>query len=172
MKRVLMFIMVFTVLSGTSLIAEKGSANIFGGIGFAFSDLEGIAIHLGGEMAFTDNIWGQVVIDYLPSPFGDLPDGVSASTFNFGLFAMYKHALNEKTNLFGKAGLIYNSNSVSGTAFGFTAVVNESGIGFGGGAGVDLKLDEKKAITVGADIYSREEALWVKIYAGFSLKVK
>ena len=102
MKRILACITVLVVLSAmsTSLYA----VNLFGNVGLAASDLDGLFFDVGVEVKITNNFYGQVLFDYYFSPTGEDIEGLDDSAYGFNLYGVYKFTGSGPLNLFAKAG--------------------------------------------------------------------
>jgi hypothetical protein len=146
--------------------------NIFGNVGVAMSDFEGMFIDVGGEMQLSGPIWGQVVFDYYLNPSGvTMPAGMSDSAYGGFLYGVYKYGMNPKSNFFVKAGVGYTTYEINFLGFGISA----SAFGIGGGAGIEYKIGPKMAVLAGGTfkmLFDEGETLNIfKIYGGFSYQI-
>ena len=170
MKKMLVFVTVVLFIGAFSLSAAP--INIFGNLGIATSDFEGMFMDIGAEMQLSGPIWGQVVFDYYFNPSGaNLPAGVSDSAYGGFLYGVFKNAMNNKTNLFAKAGVGYTTYEISFLGIGVSA----SAFGLGGGAGIEYKVAPKMAILAGGTfkmLFDEGETMNIfKIYVGLSYQV-
>jgi len=170
MRKTLVFVTVLLFLGVISVSAAP--INIFGNIGIAMSDFEGLFMDIGAEMQLSGPIWGQVVFDYYFNPSGEnLPAGVSESAYGGFLYGVYKYAMNPKTNMFVKAGIGYTTYELSILGISISA----SDFGLGAGAGFELKFGPKLAVLAGGTfkiLFEEGESLNIfKIYGGLSYQV-
>lgn len=179
MKRFLVLVTLILFMAAFTLslpAQDEKRVNVFGGLGFAVSDFEGLFIDVGAEMQFTGKLYGQVLFDYYMSPSGvDLPSGVNDSVYGLNLYGVYKHSASEKMNLFVKAGVHYSTYKVTASDGGLTVSLSSSDFGLGGGGGIEYLLNDKMALCFGATVkflFAEDTLTWFKFYGSFSYRVK
>ena len=172
MKKILVWVTVLIVLAAmsTSLCA----INIFGNIGLASSDLEGLFVDIGAEFKFSNNFYGQVLFDYYFNP-ATLVVGVDDSAYGFNLYGVYKFTGSGSLNLFAKGGVHYTTIKMSASAGGISVSAESSDFGIGGGLGVEYSLSENVALVLGATaklIFTEgETGDWYKFYGGVNFRL-
>jgi len=173
MKKILVCVTVLVVLAAmsTSLCA----INLFGNVGLAASDLEGLFVDLGAELKITNNFYGQVLVDYYFSPTGEDIEGLDDSAYGFNLYGVYKFTGSGSLNLFAKAGVHYTTVKMSASGGGFSVSAESSDFGIGGGLGVEYSMSEQVALVLGATaklIFSEgDTGNWFKFYGGVNFKL-
>jgi opacity protein-like surface antigen len=177
MKRILLCItlVMFLGVITTSLSAGDKKINLFGNVGIATSDVEGLFVDVGAELQFTNNIYGQLLFDYYFNPTGEDIEGVNDSAYGFNLYGVYKFSSSSALNLFVKAGVHYTTIKASAEAYGISVSVSDSDFGIGGGLGIEYSLSEKMALLLGGTvkvIFSEgETGTWFKFYGGFNFQL-
>ncbi len=171
-KRILVCVTVLVVLAAmsTSLCA----VNIFGNIGLASSDLDGLFLDIGAEFKFSNNFYGQVLFDYYFNP-GALVVGVDDSAYGVNLYGVYKFTGSESLNLFAKAGVHYTTIKMSASAVGISVSAESSDFGIGGGLGIEYSLSKGFALVLGATaklLFSEgDTGNWFKFYGGVNFRL-
>jgi opacity protein-like surface antigen len=174
MKKVMLLLLVFC-LATFSFAYEDKEINVFGNLGMAFSDLEGLNLEVGGEMQFSDSIFGQLSIDYYLNPMGDAAvDGVDASAYGINLYGVYKTNSSDTLNYFAKAGAHYTTVKASADVWGVNFTATDSNFGIAGGAGIEYALSEKMDLVVGGlvkVVFADETGTWFNVFAGINFQV-
>lgn len=170
MRKTFVFVTILLFLGVFSVSAAP--INVFGNVGIALDDLEGLFFDIGAERQLSGPWWAQVVVDYYLNPSGeDMPVGVNDSAYGGYLYGVYKYAMNPKTNFFIKGGFGYTTLKIA--AMGLS--VTESAFGLGAGAGFEYKIGPKMAILAGATyksmFFEGETGTTFKLYGGFSYQV-
>jgi opacity protein-like surface antigen len=169
MKKILPLVMCVLLLSSLGLAAGKKGARqpgmqVFGDLGLAVSDFEGLFLDAGYQYGFTPKLFAEGLFEYYFSPAGS---GFDSSAWGLNLNGVYKHGLSGGLTLFGKAGICLIHTSV--TFMGISA--GDSDIGFNVGGGVEYALNEKMGLRGGATMkisFAEEETgTFFKLYAGF-----
>jgi opacity protein-like surface antigen len=170
-------LIVFTAGFASSLSAygEK-KFNVFANLGYAFSDFEGLVFEFGGELQVTGNLYGQLLLDYYPDPFGDegVPD-FNDSAYGLNLYAVYKYRMVDNINLFAKTGVHLTSIKVSAVAFGIPVTATDTDFGVGAGGGIEYLFNDKWGMQLGGTVkflFAEDTAAWFKVYGGVSYRVK
>ena len=173
MKKILVCVTVLIVLAALS--TSLNAINLFGNVGFAASDLEGLFFDIGAELKLTNNFYGQVLFDYYFSPSGEDIEGLDDSAYGFNLYGVYKFTGSGPLNLFAKAGVHYTTVKISAAANGASISAESSDFGIGGGLGVEYSLSENVALVLGATlklIFSEgETGDWYKFYGGVNFRL-
>ena len=173
MKKILACVTVLVVLGAmsTSLYA----VNLFGNVGLAASDLEGLFVDIGAEFKFSNNFYGQVLFDYYFSPTGEDIEGLDDSAYGFNLYGVYKFTGSGPLNLFAKAGVHYTTVKMSASGGGISVSAESSDFGIAGGLGVEYSMSEQVALVLGATaklIFSEgETGNWFKFYGGLNFRL-
>lgn len=172
MRKTLVFVTILVFICALSLSAAP--INVFANAGIAFSDIEGLFFDVGAEMQLSGPIWGQVSFDYYLNPMDDV-EGIDSSVYGINLYGVYKKEMNDKMNIFGKAGVHLTTAKVSGTFMGIDFSASDTDFGIGGGAGIEYKLADKMFLLAGATMKmlfaEGDTANWFKIYGGFCYQV-
>jgi len=188
MKKTISILLVAMILSlGLSVHADDKEMNVFAGLGFAFSDVEGLFVDLGIEKQFKQNLFAMFFLSYYFDPTGFNTKGTlygagyeaSVTLTGLNLAAVYKRAINEKLKWWARAGILLALSRVKVTAsyMGFTESYSDTGSDFGlsAGGGVEYLLKAKIALILGAvidTIFGDGSATWFKIFAGISYRLK
>ena len=173
MKKILACVTVLVVVSAmsTSLYAF----NLFGNVGLATSDLEGLFVDVGAEVKLSNNFYGQVLFDYYFNPTGEDIEGLDDSAYGFNLYGVYKFTGSGPLNLFAKAGVHYTTIKMSASGGGVTVSAESSDFGLAGGLGVEYALSEQAALVLGATaklIFTEgETGNWFKFYGGINFRL-
>jgi opacity protein-like surface antigen len=181
MKKVISILIaaVLVMSLGTGLSAQDKELNVFGNLGFAFSDVEGLFLNAGVEKQMTDNIFVQFFVDYYFDPSGENFSGygvdasVTLTCINF--FAAYKKEMGDKLKLFVNAGPLLALSKVTASAYGFSISDSTTDFGIGAGAGIEYSLQEKLSLVAGAAlnvVFSDETGTWFKLFGGINYKLK
>ncbi len=169
MKKKMIFFTIVLFIATLSLSAAP--INIFGNVGMAFSDFEGLFFDVGAEMQLADNFWAQVLFDYYLNPSGeDLAEGVDDSAYGINLYGVYKFGGSDTMNFFAKAGVHYTTYEIGFFGLG----ISESKFGVAGGAGVEFKMGNNMALVFGGTyktLFAEDTLGWFKIYGGINFKV-
>ncbi|MCU0235972.1 MAG: porin family protein [Acidobacteria bacterium] len=169
MKKTILLAVLFALVtvggfSAVKKAADKPEMLVFGDVGLAVSDFEGLFFDAGFQYGFTPKLFAEALFEYYFSPAGA---GSDSSAWGLNLNGVYKHELSDGLNLFGKAGicLIHTSVSFMGQSFG------DSDIGFNAGGGVEYALNEKMGLRGGATLKlsfaEGDTGTFFKLYAGF-----
>jgi len=168
-----------TVLLSIVLPASAGSRqiNVFGGVGFAFSDVEGVTIEIGVEMELLQGFYLQFMAN---SHLSDQVGGnyyyyndshlysrqqISTRPYGLNLYGLYKFPVSRTLKVFGKAGVhvafhitprydyyyydSYYGNNYYNNYYYDDSGPKKSGIGTAFGVGVEHQLTKKLALVVG-----------------------
>ena len=150
--------------SASKKYAEKPAMQVFGDLGLAVSDFEGLFVDAGFQYGFSPKLFGEFLFEYYFSPAGS---GIDSSAWGLNLNGVYKHGLSDGLNLFGKAGICLIHTSVS--YMGFSA--GDSDIGFNAGGGLEYALSETMGLRGGATLKlsfaEGDTGTFFKLYAGF-----
>ncbi len=169
MKKILPFVLCVLLLSSLGFAAGKKEAQkpemqVFGDLGLAVSDFEGLFFDAGFQYGFTPKLFAEGLFEYYFNPAGS---GLDSSAWGLNLNGVYKHGLSEGLTLFGKAGICLIHTTV--TFMGFSG--SDSDIGFNVGGGVEYALNEKMGLRGGATLkvsFAEEDTgTFFKLYAGF-----
>jgi len=169
------------VVFSTALSAEnEKKLNLFGGVGIAASDFEGMVVLVGIEKQLSDKFYAQLMFDYYLNPSGEDIEGMDDSAYGVNLYGVYKHPLSENFHVFIKGGINYTTYKVSVEAGGITISGTDGYFGIGGGAGFEYGLNDKIALILGATAKTLftseddafEKPLWFKIYGAVSFRLK
>jgi len=165
MKKIILFTVMFMLVAAGGFSAVKKSAAkpdmlIFGDVGLAVSDFEGLFFDAGFQYGFTPKLFAEALFEYYLSPAGS---GIDSSAWGLNLNGVYKHELSDGLKLFGKAGICLIHTSVY--SFG------NSDIGFNAGGGVEYALNDTMGLRGGATVKMSfaegDTATFFKLYAGF-----
>jgi len=169
MKKTILFTLMFMLVTAGGFSAVKQSAAkpemlVFGDVGLAVSDFEGLFFDAGFQYGFTPKLFAEALFEYYFSPAGS---GVDSSAWGLNLNGVYKHELSEGMKLFAKAGVCLIHTSV--TFMGFSA--GNSDIGFNAGGGLEYALNDTMGLRGGATMKisfaEGDTATFFKLYAGF-----
>jgi hypothetical protein len=173
MKKILACITVLTILA--TMTTSLSAINIFGNLGYASSDLEGLFFDVGAETKLFQNFYGQFLFDYYFNPTGEDIDGVDDSAYGFNLYMVYKFTGSSSLNLFAKAGIHYTTIKFSASEGGISVSAEDSDFGIGGGVGLEYSLSEQFALVFGVTIkiiFSEvETGNWYKYYGGINFRL-
>lgn len=143
---------------------EKPDMQVFGDLGLAVSDFEGLFLDAGFQYGFTPKLFAEGLFEYYFNPAGS---GFDSSAWGLNLNGVYKHGLSDDMTLFAKAGICLIHTSV--TVMGFSG--SDSDIGFNAGGGIEYALNEKMGLRGGATLkvsFAEEDTgTFFKLYAGF-----
>jgi outer membrane protein W len=171
----------FILVSPTFLSAQyERQINLFGGIGFAVSDYEGLVLDIGTEFQITHAFFAQFSIDYYTNPLGaDVDTSLGAVDFSvvgFNLYGVYKVSPSERLNLFAKAGIHYTTLKASATVDGFLDVSEtDSDFGAAGGIGIQYFFNYRLGIVFGGTgklLFAGDTLNWFKIYSGVIYRIR
>ncbi len=177
MKKTLLCLsmVMFLVVFSTSLSAEKKAINLFGNVGVAAADFEGMFFDVGAELQLSENIYGQLLFDYYLNPTGLDLEGVDDSAYGINLYGVYKFKSSGNLNLFVKAGIHYTTVEATAEVWGVQVTAESSDFGIGGGLGLEYSLSEKMALVFGATgklIFSEgDTGNWFKFYGGLNFRL-
>lgn len=169
MKKLILLALIFMLVTVSGFSAVKKSAEkppmlVFGDVGLAVSDFEGLFMDAGFQYGFTPKLFGEFLFEYYFDPAGSEMD---SSAYGLNVNGVYKHELSDGMNLFGKAGICLIHTSVS--YMGFSA--GNSDIGFNAGGGLEYALNDTMGLRGGATVkvsFAEEEtSIFFKLYAGF-----
>lgn len=173
MKKVcimLTFLFLFSILSFSALkkpVYEPKTV-VFGDLGFAVSDIEGLFLDAGLQYGLSKNLFAEFMVDYYLKPWGSDADG---NAFGLNLNGVYKYNLQENLNLFAKAGVNFTFSKASDEVLGQTYSVTSNDFGLNFGGGIEYLLSESMGIRAGGTfklIFAEgETASWFKFYGGF-----
>lgn len=179
-KNLIRFMVVVLLFTLHPLItpARGKKINVFGSIGLAASEMEGIFLDAGAEMQFTDYIYGRLSFDYYFNHTGLSTPGFSDKAYGINLYGVYKFPAYGNWTIFSQGGITYTWFKLSGNMdflflgydapFGYS--ISESYFGFGGGVGLEYSLSEKLSIQTGATakllLDGGVHLTWFKFYAG------
>ena len=143
---------------------EKPEMQVFGDIGLAVSDFEGLFADAGFQYGFTPKLFAEGLFEYYFSPAGS---GFDSSAWGLNLNGVYKHGISDSLTLFGKAGICLIHTSVSFMGYS----VGDSDIGFNAGGGVEYALSKTMGLRGGATLKvsfaEGDTGTFFKLYAGF-----
>jgi len=163
MKKIALILLSVALLSSFSFSAVKKSAAkaemlVFGDVGLAVSDFKGLFLDAGFQYGLSEKLFGEFLFDFYLDPAGKHGD---ITAYGFNLNGVYKHPLQDKLNLFGKAGVSLNMYSGGGG----------SDFGLNAGGGVEYALKENMGLRGGATFKlafgEGETGSWFKFYGGF-----
>ena len=177
MKKLVILMLVLLVAASLPLQAVENNRefNVTGGLGFAFSDFEGLFLDLGLEYQIRKCIYIQALLDYYFNPSGASGKGINDSAWGINAYAVYKKPLKGQWTLFGKAGIHLTSYKVSAEYMGFRMSDSSSDLGIGIGAGVEYRLKAALALVAGLTfktLFSDETGTWFKLYGGVKYFLK
>ena len=178
MKRILvsLTVVIFLATMTTSLSAsDKKEINLFGNIGLAASDIEGLFFDVGAELQLSRNLYAQFLFDYYFNPSGEDIEGVNDSAYGFNLYGVYKTSFHRPLRFFVKAGVHYTTVKL-GIAFeGITISAESSDFGIGGGAGLEYSMSDNIALVLGSTVkfifWEGDTGTWFKFYGGVSFTI-
>ncbi len=159
------------ILAMLPLSAAGKQVNIVGGVGFAFSDIEGAMIELGVELQMVEGFFLQLTagsyLDDRPGGGGygwygghapvvyyggtlHTPLGVSSRPYCLDLYSVYKIRVSRKLKVFGKAGVhaAFYLESYWDDYSGYSGP-QKDGVGTAFGIGTEHLLTERLALVVG-----------------------
>jgi hypothetical protein len=172
MKKIVLILLVVMLLTsfGFSVAKKKyvpppePKIVVFGDLGLAVSDFKGLFLDAGVQYALSKNLFGEFLFDFYLKPLGA---GLDFTAYGFNLNGVYKYPLQDKLNLFGKAGVNFTTLSgygVSGTDFGINV-----------GGGVEYNLSDTMGIRAGGTFKMLFESVanisYFKFYGGFFYKL-
>lgn len=167
MKKLLLTVLTVALLASTGFAAggkDEAEMQVFGDLGLAVSDFEGLFFDAGFQYGFTPKLFGEALFEYYFSPAGG---GADSSAWGLNLNGVYKHGLSDKLTAFAKAGICLISTSV--TFMGFEG--SDSDLGFNLGGGVEYAMNEKMGLRGGATLKlsfaEGETGTFFKLYGGF-----
>ncbi|MBN2346392.1 MAG: outer membrane beta-barrel protein [Candidatus Aminicenantes bacterium] len=157
-----------TGLSAAGSSADKPGMQVFGDLGLAVSDFEGLFFDAGFQYGFSPKLFGEFLFEYYFSPAGS---GIDSSAWGLNVNGVYKHGLSDGLSLFGKAGVCLIHTSASVVFMGTKISASDSDIGFNAGGGVEYALSENMGLRGGAtfkiSFAEGETGTFFKLYAGF-----
>lgn len=163
-------LMLFTVLSfsASQKSAYEPKTTVFGDLGFAASDVEGLFMDAGLQYGLSKNLFAEFLVDYYLKPWGSDADG---SAFGLNLNGVYKFNLQESLNFFTKAGVNFTFSKATSDIYGQTYSVTSNDFGLNAGCGIEYLLSEAMGVRLGVTykllFTEGETATWFKIYGGF-----
>ncbi len=167
MKKTWLIVLGMVLLAQAGFAAggkDKAEMQVFGDLGLAVSDFEGLFFDAGFQYGFAPKLFGEALFEYYFNPAGS---GADSSAWGLNLNGVYKHGLSEKLTAYAKAGLCLISTSV--TFMGYKG--SDSDLGFNLGGGVEYALDEKMGLRGGATLKlsfaEGETGTFFKLYGGF-----
>ena len=189
-KWILPGLMVLMILP---LSAAAKQINIMGGVGFAFSDIEGAMVELGVELQMVKGFFLQLTADsYLDdqSGIGDYgygwdnyilyyggglyaPMRVTARPYSLDLYSVLKLRVSRQMKVFGKAGVhaTFYLQSYWDDYFGYSGP-REEGVGTAFGLGVEQRLTDRLALLVGVNYkLIFDKAHWYTLSLGISYNI-
>ncbi len=183
MKKLLLIVVAMVLVGGFSFAAQPGGKkpmNAFADIGLSVSDFKGMFVDAGLQYGFSEKLFGEFLFEYYFAPAGS---GIDSSAYGLNLNGVYKHKLQEKLVLFGKAGLSMIHTSVTfdlpfaltasaGRVAGLMGGASSTKLGLNAGIGIEYTLNGI-AIRGGATFktaFSDPGTTWFKIYGGASYK--
>jgi opacity protein-like surface antigen len=169
MKKIALILLFVALLASFGFSVVKQTADepeklVFGDLGLAVSDFKGLFFDAGFQYGFTPKLFGEFLFEYYFNPAGS---GHDSSAWGLNLNGVYKHALSDGLNLFGKAGvcLIHTSVSFMGISAG------NSDFGLNAGGGIEYALNEKMGLRGGAtfkiSFADGDTGTFFKFYGGF-----
>jgi hypothetical protein len=169
MKKIAFLLLAVMLIAATGFSAvkkyvEKPKIEIFGDVGLAVSDFEGLFLDAGLQYGFSPKLFGEFLFEYYLDPAGSQAD---SSAYGLNLNGVYKFEISDDMNAFAKAGicLIHSSVSLNGFSAG------NSDIGFNAGAGVEYALNKTMGLRGGATMKMSfaegETSTFFKLYGGF-----
>jgi hypothetical protein len=176
MKKIILVAMLLSIVLPVS--ADSRQINVFGGVGFSFSDVEGVTIELGAEMELLQGFYLQVMANsYLSDRMGGnfyyysggqlhYTQQVSSRPYGLNLYGLYKFRASRRLKVFGKAGVHvafrmtprYDYYYYDSYYYGYNYYNNyyyddsgpkKSGVGTAFGIGIEHELTKKLALVVG-----------------------
>jgi opacity protein-like surface antigen len=173
MKKILACVTVLVVLAAVS--TSLHAVNLFGNVGLAASDLDGLFFDVGAEVKITNNFYGQVLFDYYFNPAKEDIAGLDDSAYGFNLYGVYKFTGSGPLNLFAKAGVHYTIIKMSVSGGGISISAESKDFGIGGGLGVEYSLSEQVALVLGATakliFFEGDTGNWFKFYGGINFRL-
>lgn len=147
------------------LSAVGKQINVVGGVGFAFSDIEGTMIELGVELQMVSDFYLQLTAGsylddrsrggwggYIGYYGGTLyaPLQISSRPYSLDLYGVYKLRVSKETRIFGKAGVhaAFYLQSFWDDYYGYSGP-QKDGVGTAFGIGMEHMLTERLAVMVG-----------------------
>ncbi len=169
MKKIILFTLMFMLIAAGGFSAVKKSTAkpemlVFGDVGLAVSDFEGLFFDAGVQYGFTPKLFAEALFEYYFSPAGS---GIDSSAWGLNLNGVYKHELSDGLKLFGKAGICLIHTTVSYQGFSGS----DSDIGLNAGGGVEYALNDNMGLRGGATVKvsfaEGDTGTFFKLYAGF-----
>ena len=172
MKKIV-FIAVLLLSIMLPVSADSRQINVFGGVGFAFSDIEGVTVELGAEMELLQGFYLQFMANsYLSDQLGGnyyyysdshlySTQQISTRPYGLNLYGLYKFPISRTLKVFGKAGVhvafhisprydyYYYDYYYYGNNYYYDSGPKKSGFGTGFGIGIEHELTNKLALVVG-----------------------
>jgi hypothetical protein len=174
MKKVIIITVLFAVVLLNPVPSAGAEINIFGGVGFAFSDVEGVLIELGAEMRLTKGFYMQLMVDtylddrarssyyYLGDGYIGSPITIGTRPYGINFFGVYKVPISRNWKVFGKAGIhaAFNLSNVYRGYYDFYGYYDyyyyyddsgpeKNGVGTAFGIGIEHRLTKKLSLLVG-----------------------
>jgi hypothetical protein len=141
---------------------------VFGDLGLAVSDFEGLFFDAGLQYGLSRNLFAEFLFEYYLDPAGADAD---SSAYGLNLNGVYKLELADNMNAFFKAGVCLITTSV--TVMGFSG--SNSDIGFNAGGGIEYALSKTMGLRGGATMKisfaEGETSTFFKLYGGFYFKL-
>jgi opacity protein-like surface antigen len=148
---------------------EDPKWTLFGDVGLAVSDFEGLFFDAGVQYGLSKNLFAEFLFEYYLDPAGSEAD---SSAYGLNLNGVYKLELSKGMNAFFKAGVCLIHTSV--TFLGMS--VGDSDIGFNAGGGVEYELSKTMGLRGGATMKisfaEGETSTFFKLYGGFFYRIK
>lgn len=176
MRKMILIPVIFAALLLGTVSSAGAEINIFGGVGFAFSDIEGLLVDLGAELQLTKGFYMQFEVDthigdqggnnyyYLNDGYIGSPMRVGTQPYGVSLFGVYKVPVSRNMKIFGKVGLhaAFHLGNVYREDYGYydyygnyeytyydDSGPRKSGLGTGFGIGIEQRLTDKLALVLG-----------------------
>lgn len=177
------------VLMILPLSAAAKQINIMGGVGFAFSDIEGAMIELGVELQMVKGFFLQLTAgsylddqsggggwdDYILYYGGALhtPLRITTRPYSLDLYSVFKLRVSRQLKVFGKAGVhaAFYLQSYWDDYYGYSGP-REDGVGTAFGLGMEHLLTERLAIMAGVTYKMIfDKARWFTLSLGLNYNV-
>ncbi len=169
MKKTILLALMFMLVAANAFSAVKKSTDkpemlVFGDVGMAVSDFEGLFMDAGFQYGFSPKLFGEFLFEYYFAPAGS---GVDSSAYGLNANGVFKHELSDGMNLFAKAGICLIHTTVSFQGFSGS----DSDIGFNAGGGLEYALNDNMGLRGGATLKlsfaEGDTGTFFKLYAGF-----
>jgi hypothetical protein len=170
-------IAVLFVFTGSIQAQGQNSISVYGGLGYAFSDYEGLVFDLGLDFQISRNLYIQLLMENYTNPLPDDEDitGAEYKVTGVCLFGMYKFFDADNTfNVFIKGGVQYSTIKIQVDFLN----ASESDIGAAGGVGIQYGFGNRFGFLLGGNVEmvfpggGAKNFTWFKVYSGITYRIR